>query len=358
MNAAAQQIRFCRSRDGTRIAFAISGEGPSLLWVGHFSRHLEYDWTNPVWSPWLSYLTAKFRVIRYDIRGCGLSDRKVDISLDRLSEDLEAVIDAVAPPPFAFFGTAGNVVAGVQYAVTHPERVSRLILYGCHTRGPLVRETSPEEKAEAETRLKAIELGWANRNAAFGNFFAALHTADAPAHYAKKYAELLRISTSPETATGLIQAYWQADLRLLAPHVRCPSLVLHMRDDPVIPFEEGRLAASLIPGAWFVPLQGRNHLIVDTDPAWKQFKMAFENFMAHRDGSSENLAELTPREREVLTFVARGLDNQHISQSLKISDKTVRNHVSIILAKLNAKNRAELVAIARDRYAFGRMSSA
>jgi pimeloyl-ACP methyl ester carboxylesterase/DNA-binding CsgD family transcriptional regulator len=341
-----QHIRFCRSADGTRIAYATFGAGPPLLWVGHFARHLELDWSNPVWASWLSWLGRRHTLIRYDLRGCGLSDRDVpEISLERMADDFEAVVHAAGLDRFAFFGTAGNAAAGVTFTVRHPGRIERLILYGCNTRGLLKRSPADEE---AETRLKALQLGWANRNAAFGQFFAALHAPDAsPEHY-RSLSDLLRQTTSAANAERIIRSYWELDLLDVLQQVRCPTLILHSRDDPIVPFEEGRLAASLISDSRFVPIDSRNHILVDTEAGWQQLTAAVDDFLPASRPATAALGELTRREREVLDAVARGYGNRSIATQLGISEKTVRNHVSIIFDKLGVGSRAEAVIVARE----------
>lgn len=344
-----QQIRFCRSADGTRIAYAICGSGPPLLWVGHFARHLELDWDNPIWGAWLTLLSRQNTLIRYDLRGCGLSDRDArDISLATLAEDFDAVVDAAGLKRFAFFGTAGNVAAGIAHAVRHPDRVSHLVLYGCHTRGRLNRPRTYEDDREAETRMSAIEFGWSSRNAAFEQFFTAMHAPDTLPRPFRALNDLLRVTTAPATATRLIRAYWELDLRSQLQSLRCPTLVLHARSDPIVPFEEGRLAASLVSGAQLVPLQSRNHIIHRDEAAWQQMETALCKFLPAAGARPASLEGLTARERDVLHLVAQGLDNAGIGLRLKISEKTVRNHVSIIIGKIGARTRAQAVAMARD----------
>jgi pimeloyl-ACP methyl ester carboxylesterase/DNA-binding CsgD family transcriptional regulator len=348
-----QQIRFCKSHDGARIAYATCGSGPPLVWIGHFARHLEFDWDNPVWRPWLSILSRHHTLIRYDMRGCGLSDRDVaDITSDRLAEDFEAVVASAGVERFVFMGTAGNVAPGVSHAVRHPHSISRLVLYGCHTRGPLVRPRTPAEVEEMEIRLKAFELGWPNHNVAFGQFFAASHAPNASPEHFRSLGELLRQTTTPDNAIRIIRSYSPLDLRNQLQRIRCPTLVLHAREDPVIPFEEGRLAASLVPGARFVPLDSCNHILQETEPAWRQFVEALDHFLPAPQTSSDTTAlaldELTAREREVLEIMVQGLDNHGIAARLRISEKTVRNHVSMVFSKLGFKSRAQAVALARD----------
>src|SRR5262245_34636794 len=353
MSKPPQQIRFCKSRDGTRIAYALCGSGPPLVWIGHFARHLELDWDNPVWRPWLSALTKRHTLIRYDLRGCGLSDRDVaDISNDRLIDDFEAVVEAAKVGPFAFLGTAGNVAPGVNRAVRHPQSISRLVLFGCHTRGPSVRPQTPREVEEMEVRLKAFELGWPNHNIAFGQFFAMSHAPNASPEQFRSLGDLLRQTTTPRNAIRIIRAYSPLDLRDQLQRVRCPTLVLHARQDPVVPFEEGRLAASLVPGPNFVPLDRSHHILQEAEPAWRQFVDALDRFLPASQIPSDRTAlpldQLTAREREVLEFIVQGMDNHGIAARLKISEKTVRNHVTMVFAKLGFTSRAQAVARARD----------
>src|SRR5574341_50661 len=126
----AQRIRFCTSRDGTRIAYATCGAGPPLVWAASWVHHLELDWDSPLWRPWISLLARRHTLVRYDWRGCGLSDREqVGFSFESFVGDLEAVIEAAGLEQFVLFGTAGGSAIGATYAVRHPERVSHLVLY-------------------------------------------------------------------------------------------------------------------------------------------------------------------------------------------------------------------------------------
>jgi DNA-binding CsgD family transcriptional regulator len=215
----------------------------------------------------------------------------------------------------------------------------------------LRRPRSAVDEQEAETRLKALELGWASRNAAFSQFFSALHAPDAPEHYSS-LSDLLRATTTAANAIRIIRAYWQLDLVDSLQQVRCPTLILHSRDDPIVPFEEGRLAASLVPGARFVPIDSRNHILVESEAGWRQLVSEVDEFLP-APLATANLSVLTMREREVLNAVARGHGNQAIAKQLGIAEKTVRNHVSTIFDKLGVESRSEAIVIARER-GFGR----
>jgi pimeloyl-ACP methyl ester carboxylesterase/DNA-binding CsgD family transcriptional regulator len=362
MSHPAEQIRFCTSRDGTRIAYAICGAGPPLVWLQDWVHHLRFDWDSPIWLPWLSLLTRHYTLVRYDLRGLGLSDReRVEFSLERHVEDLEAVIDAAGLERFVLFGMAGGGATAAAYAVQHPQRISHLVLYSPPTRGRLAGDPTPRQLEEAETRLKAIELGWPNEIPAYGHFLATLQIPDASSEQVRSFNDLLRRTTSPANAVALLRGYWAVDIVNILTEVRCPTLVLHVREDSTIPFEEGRKAAALIPGARFVPLESRNHILLEQEAAWRQFVEAFDDFMSAPsarpiDVAAPLLSELTPRENEVLELVAQGLDNDTIASRLGISAKTVRNQVSIIFSKLGVNSRAQAVVRARDA-GFGRQSA-
>src|SRR3954471_9383613 len=286
MSQPVQQIRFCTSGDGVRIAYATFGDGAPLVWIGHWVRHLDFDWKSPIWRPWLSLLSKRHSVIRYDWRGCGLSDREaVEFSLQKHIEDLEAVVEAARLKDFVLVAEAGGGLVAMAYAARHPERVSRLVLHGTQTRGALVRSDA-KHLAEGRAFLDVMKVGWRSDTPAYGKFFSTLHMPDADAEQLRSYGDLLRLTTSPENAAALVQAYFEADVLDQVPLVRCPTLVLHAREDAIIPFEEGRLVASLIPGARFVPIESRNHILQETEPAWQQLGRVdgFDQDEAEGDG--------------------------------------------------------------------------
>ena len=354
MSHTQQTIRFCTSRDGVRIAFATGGAGPPLVWVPHWVHNLKCDADSPVWGPWLSALSRRHAVIRYDWRGCGLSDRDgVEFSFERQIDDLEAVIAAAGIKRFVLVGMANGAGVGMAYAVRHPEHVSHLVLYGSWTRGRLVRSATRAQAAEARTQLKVIELGWPNENPGYGQFFTSLHLPDASAEQMQSYNDQLRLTTSPSNAVAILKAFFDTDLREIAPQVRCPTLVLHARGESVVEFDEGRTVAALISGARFVPLASRNHVLLSTEPAWQQLVEEIDTFLpSSRETSIDtpelDLDELTARERAILEIIAQGVDNNGIAKRLGISEKTVRNQVSIILDKLGIEGRLQAVVRARE----------
>src|SRR5665213_3456818 len=228
-------------------------------------------------------------------------------------------------------------------------RSSDLIIESITAYGPLSAPASAIFRQTAATQLEAIELGWPNENPAFRQLFTSMLIPDGTSEQFRLFNEQIRLTTPPANGKRIIEAFWNADIRTEARNLRCPTLVLHSRQDGRIPFEQGRELAGMIPAARFVPLESRNHLIFETESAWKQVVEAINDFLPVSSGRSTAIVdELTSREREVLELVARVLANVELSARLKISEKTVRNHVSTILSKIGAVSRAQAVAIARD----------
>jgi pimeloyl-ACP methyl ester carboxylesterase/DNA-binding CsgD family transcriptional regulator len=346
-----EQIRFCASRDGTRLAYTTCGHGPAVLWMGTPARHLEFDWGNPVWAPWLEFLTKRRTVVRFDHRGCGLSDReKIEYSLEKLVEDIEAVVAATGHERFGILGHGGSGMASIAFAIRYPERVTHLALLGCPARGRLARAETEAQVEDSELRQKIIEVGWTDETPAFGQFFTALHMPAGLPGEQKAYGEMLRLTTTRANNFGFTRTFLHGDVRELLPRISCPTIVLHARADSIVPFSEGRAIAATIPGPRLVPLESSNHLLVASEPAWQQFTNAVDEFLP---GAAENapnklMDALTTRELDVLGLVALGLNNSRIAARLKISEKTVRNNVSNVFSKLGVKSRAEAVAVARD----------
>jgi pimeloyl-ACP methyl ester carboxylesterase len=180
MSELKQTIRFCTSSDGTRIAYATMGSGPPLVWGPHFLTHLEFDLRSPVWRPWLVELTRSHTLVRYDGRGCGLSDRDAtDFTFESSIADLAAVVDAARLDRFALFGASQGSAAAIAYAARHPERVTRLVIYGGYARGPMKRNPSPEQVRAARAALELVELGWGLENPAYRQMFTSLFIPDA-----------------------------------------------------------------------------------------------------------------------------------------------------------------------------------
>jgi len=274
------EIRFCTASDGVQIAYALAGHGPPLVKAGNWLNHLEYDWQSPIWSHLLHALAAEHLLIRYDARGNGLSDWEVDeVSFDAFLRDLESVVEAVRVERFALLGISQGCALSIAYAARHPERVSHLILYGGFARGRRKRG-SQQEIDGSEAILTLMRQGWGQENPAFRQMFTSLFLPDGSAEQMQWFNDLQRMTTSPENAVRLRYAVDEFDVTDLLQHVKVPTLVLHCRNDSVHPFEEGRRVAAGIPGARFVALEGRNHLILESDTAaWDRFLEEVKSFL-------------------------------------------------------------------------------
>jgi pimeloyl-ACP methyl ester carboxylesterase/DNA-binding winged helix-turn-helix (wHTH) protein len=271
-----QEIRFCTASDGVRIAYAVAGTGPPLVKAANWLNHLEYDWQSPIWSHLLHALATEHRLVRYDERGNGLSDWDVDdISFKAFVHDLESVIEASGLQRFALLGISQGCAVSIAYAVRYPERVSRLILYGGFVRG-----RNRRDREEAATLLALIRQGWGRENPAFRQFFASLFLPEGTPEQMQWFNDLQRITTSPENAARILSATGDVDISDLLPRVNVPTLVLHSRSDAAQPFDEGRRMAAGIPGARFVALESRNHLVLESEPAWARLLSEIKAFLA------------------------------------------------------------------------------
>ena len=344
-----QRIRFLRAGDGTRIAWAEVGEGPLLVKASNWMTHLEYEWESPVWRHWMDFLTGHFRFVRYDERGCGMSDREpANVSLDHWADDLEAVCDAAQPnAPLTLLGISQGAHACIRYAVKHPERVARMILYGGYARG-FFRRGSPGAEREYRAILEVMRIGWGKENPIFRQIFTSRFIPEGTPEQVSWFNELCRRTVEPEMAARLLEMRGHVDITDLLPQVKVPTLVMHARQDNVIPLEEGRLMATSIPGAQFIELDSKNHVLLAHEPAWERFQEALLEFTGSAPEAGAPFATLSPREREVLALLSEGLDNAAIGDRLAISEKTVRNHISNVYDKLGVWSRAQAVVFARD----------
>lgn len=348
-----QDIRFCTTTDGVRLAYAISGKGPPLLMPATWLSHLEHQWKSLAWRPWLETLSQKYTLLRYDSRGCGLSDRApAELSFEGWIRDIEAVVDAAGFRQFDVLATCWGGSIGVEYAARHPDRVSRLVLYGAYALGRL-RGEHPIEAETARVMLDMVRLGWGQENHALGQVWGSYFQPGGTLAHFRSWSEQQALSTSAETAVRLLQVGWQIDVRAAARKIRCPTLVLHVARDTVVPIEVGRQLATLIPDCRFVQIDGENHMPLADEPAWQKIVAEIENFLnqpAEASGPrcSLPLGDLTERERDVLDAIAQGLDNHEIAASLGMSEKTVRNHITRVLDKIGVEHRYQAIVRARD----------
>ena len=345
-----QQIRFCHGHDGVRLAYAVAGKGPVLIKAATWLSHLEYDWESPVWSHLLHSLSAHCTFVRYDERGCGLSDWDVeDLSFEAWVRDLETVADAIGASRFALLGISQGASIAIAYQARHPERVSHLVLHGGYARGRLVRSTTQAQRDEAELMCKLAELGWGKQDPAFRQFFTTQFIPGGTPEQHRWFNELERISTSPENAGRFMREFGIIDVTRLLQQVDCPTLVLHSKRDARVPFDEGRLIATTIPNARFVPIDSQNHLLLEHEPGWPRWLEAASSFLPAPGALGDPaFAGLTERQCGLLDLMAQGRDNAQIAAALGLSEKTVRNHITHIFSKLAVENRAQAIVLARD----------
>jgi pimeloyl-ACP methyl ester carboxylesterase len=266
------KIRFCQARDGVRLAYARTGQGPFLVKTGNWLTHLEYDLESPIWRHLYRELSRDHTLIRYDARGQGLSDWEVeDISFAAFVGDLETVVDAAGLARFALLGISQGCAVSIAYAVRHPKRVTHLVLYGGFAVGRQRRARTEAEREQEAAMLTLMRLGWGQENAAFRQLFTSQFLPDGSKEQVDWFNELQRVSTSPENAARYLVATGDIDVTALLPRVSVPTLVMHARDEARVPFDAGRRMAAGIPGARLVPLQGRNHLFLESEPAFGRF---------------------------------------------------------------------------------------
>jgi pimeloyl-ACP methyl ester carboxylesterase/DNA-binding winged helix-turn-helix (wHTH) protein len=266
-----QEIRYCTSSDGVRLAYATIGSGPPLVKASNWLTHLDFEWDSPIWRHWWSALSLHHRIVRYDERGNGMSQRDVgDVNFDTWVQDLETVVDAAGLDRFPLLGISRGGPIAIAYAVKHPERVTHLVLYGAFAAGRN-RVGTPAEIEARRALTSLVRLGWGLNNPAFCKTFTCRFIPEATPEQEQWFDELQRVSTSPENAALLMERADDMDVRPLLSKVQTPTLVMHCDRDGAVPAESGRHIAAAIPNARYVSLPGRNHLMLEEEPAWAMF---------------------------------------------------------------------------------------
>ena len=280
---ALHEVQFCKTSDDVRIAYACVGEGPPVVWAAHWLSHLSFNWESPVWRHWTEEFAKDHAFVHYDERGNGLSDwNNPEFSVDAFVRDLEAVVDALGLDRFALMGSSKGGPTSIAYAARHPERVSHLVLYGTFAQGWRERANGAEiERGEAMITL--MRQGWAQDNPAVRQILTSLFLPDATLEEMGWFNDLQRLSSSAENAARLLRSLGEFNVLDLLPGITAPTLVLHCRDDAAVPFEQGRLIASRVPGARFLALDSRNHVLLPRDPAWAAFVSEVRRFL--REGA-------------------------------------------------------------------------
>ncbi len=342
-----EQVGFCRSPDGARIAWSRHGQGPPLLVNTCWLSHLQHDWQSPVWRHFLDDLGRIATVIRYDERGFGLSDWDVsDFSFEARLADLAAVAEAAGLERFALLGMAQGGPVAIAYAHERPDRVSQLILHG--TYAAWTRSTEGPELEDAFTQM--IRVGWARPDPVFRRVFTNLMLPGASEEQMRWVDELQRTSTAAEVLIAARAGRTKTDVTHLLGEVDVPTLVLHARGDRMVHFGEGRRIASGIPGARFVPLDTNNHIVLADEPAWGVFMGEITAALSTVDNGPPAPLPLSDRELDVLRLAAEGLDNPAIAERLALSVRTVERHLTNTYAKLGVSGKVARAAAVAHLY--------
>jgi pimeloyl-ACP methyl ester carboxylesterase/DNA-binding CsgD family transcriptional regulator len=350
-----QSIRYLKTTDGVQLAWASTGSGPPLVKAANWLSHLQYDLESPIWLHWIRFFSRYFRFIRYDERGCGMTQWDVpEMSLERGVDDLEAVIAAAAPDTKStLVGMSQGAATSIAYAVRHPERVSHLILYGGYATG-WARRGDAEGLRRYMTYIELVRQGWDSENSAFRQVFTWRFVPGASPQQLEWFNELCRRATSPKALADLMLTRIEVDVRELLPKISVPTLVLHAAADEVTPISQSRELAASIPNAEFVQLESRNHILMEDEPAWSHFRDVVLQFTgrAQQEPTQDRFAELTGRERDVLAALVAGCSNAQIATNLNLSEKTIRNMLTRIFEKLRVRSRTQAIVLARD-HGFG-----
>jgi DNA-binding winged helix-turn-helix (wHTH) protein/pimeloyl-ACP methyl ester carboxylesterase len=274
-----QQIHFLAADEGAQLAYSKIGSGPVLLKSANWLNHLEFELQSPLWQHWINLLSAHNTLVRYDERGNGLSSWNVQtFSFDAWCRDLQLVAESLKLKKFSLLGISQGAAVAVWYAATYPKRVDRLVLYGGFARGFELRH-SPAAMERIDAMITLMRLGWGKNNPAFRQLFTTIFMPDALPEHMAWFNELQCVSTSPENAVQFMEAFKKVNAVDLLPKVKCPTLVVHCDRDSVTPISESRMMASRISGARFVSLPSKNHILIESEPAWPRFVKELTDFM-------------------------------------------------------------------------------
>jgi pimeloyl-ACP methyl ester carboxylesterase/DNA-binding CsgD family transcriptional regulator len=349
-----QRIAFARSRDKTTIAYALSGEGPPLVRAGTWLTHVHHDWDSPFLGHWLRFMSERHTLVRYDPRGCGLSQTDVgSFTFEDWVADLEAVVDRLELQSFPLFGMSQGAAVAAEYAIRHPERVTHLTLYA-----PLVTgwrgRTSPSSQ-QWQLMEQLVLTGWGEDNMAFPSMFAHLFLPQSPPETRQWYAELQRKMATKEVASRFMSVLAGLSMFRRLKQVSVPTLVIQIARDQVVDPRSAPGIASEIPGSEFASIDSGNHILLEDEPGWQEFKSIFSRHVpgaaapARRYAAArERIEQLSKREQKILGEIAKGLNNREIASGLFISEKTVRNHITSIFDKLGVSSRAQAIVMAKE----------
>lgn len=348
------RIGFCTAKDGVRLAFSVGGKGHPILLVKSFWGHVENDASSPIWRHWIAALAELGTLVRYDARGTGLSDHRVqDYCFDTLVGDAEAVVDHLGLKQFAVVSLTGGAPIAIALAARRPGAVTRLVLHAGYVRGRSAGEDASRALV-SETFVELVRGSWEEPRSVARRMLVDSFIPDAPVDIQEAFDRGALESAGGDDAARIARANYEMDVRAQASKVRCPVLNLQPVHNHLLlsapgssPLDEGRLLATCMPQTRLVPLESRNHILLEHEPAWQHWRTEVQAFLSSRP-SPGPFSLLSPREAEVARLLASGLDNAQIAAQLSISEKTVRNHITRIFAKLQVTTRSQAIVLAHE----------
>jgi pimeloyl-ACP methyl ester carboxylesterase/DNA-binding CsgD family transcriptional regulator len=340
-----QDIRFCKTSDGVRIATATTGSGPVLVRVGTWCSHLECDLREPESWAAIQEFGCAHTFVRYDPRGCGMSDRRVpQVDFAGLVADLEAVMDLHAPQPTPLYAMSCGAPVAIAYATRHPERVSRIVILNGYGRAYFSSpHTPPQLLEEAGLLIASARQGWGNEKSVFRQVFVSQLLGTKAPGLRGSIDERMRLSMTPQMAEQYLRVNYSMNVKAECALLQCPVLVLHARDDQMVGFEQGRKLAAWIPGARFVPLDSDSHVLPSSEPASRLFFKEANAFLSSDAMQHGSRPRLSRRQTEILTFVAQGMTDKQVARELGLSPRTVEMHVALAMKALDSATRSEAV---------------
>ncbi|HZZ89441.1 MAG TPA: alpha/beta fold hydrolase [Caulobacteraceae bacterium] len=345
-----ERIRYAKSADGTSIAWAESGVGPrTLVLAANHITDIKGAWDEPARGGALRRLGEHFRVIRYDNRGCGSSQRSVERQGQQAwVEDLAAVVAAAqVRAPFVMVAFSQSGPCAAQFAAEHADLLSHLIFYGVYSKGAALSDL-PNTRVRREALVDMVRADWGAQFHGARMLVTANLILDPTPEEQAWFDRIWPLAATPEAAARFLAADAYVDARPYLPVIRTPTLVFHAEHDTCVPPELGREFAAAIRGAEYVELPGRNHILLERDLGFEPFCRRLLEFTGEANRVAGPIDSLSAREREILDGVCAGLSNEAIALQRNISVSTVRNHLTRVFDKLGVMSRTQAAIAMRE----------
>jgi DNA-binding CsgD family transcriptional regulator/pimeloyl-ACP methyl ester carboxylesterase len=355
----APPIRFVQTTDGVSIAYWKMGDGPAMVQMPALPHsHIQLEWEIPDWRRGYELGVSALTVLRYDGRGSGLSQRDVaDFGMEAQLADLEAVMAMAGDEPVILYGIVNTCPVAITYAVRHPERVARLMLWIPVVDGSIQRDNPMLQAARG-----LVKTDWQMFTETVAHSLFGWEESE----NARRYAALIRAANDPDTLLPMVAALHEFNVTDLLSRIRCPTLIMHRPDVPLLRPGDAETVAATIPNAQLALFGGTSTAPYIGD--WRAIDRAISGFLdlelrgAPRPTRALRLlnmktSALSAREREIIELVAGGQTNREIAEQLVLATKTVENHVGRILVKLDLRSRTQLAAYAVEHGMAGKTAS-